>query len=88
MLINGIHVLIAFSLTNWLAARSIPNVASITEAQADSLYLELGLDHFMHSTDQCTLSDSTYGSATGGWKNGKYCNFVFQILIEAICIDK
>jgi hypothetical protein len=55
-----------------MSARSIADVASITEAQADSLYMELGLDHFMYNTDQCTLSDATYGPATSGWNNGKH----------------
>ena len=54
-----------------MTARSIADVASITEAQADSLYLELGLDHWMYSTDQCTLSDPPYASATAGWNNGR-----------------
>ena len=58
-----------------MTARSIADVASITEAQADSLYLELGLDHWMYSTDRCTLSGPTFGSATGGWNNGKQCRY-------------
>ena len=53
-----------------MSARSIADVASINESQADRLYLELGLDHFMYSTDQCKLSDPPYGSATNGWNNG------------------
>ncbi|XP_056006426.1 uncharacterized protein LOC130050400 [Ostrea edulis] len=52
-----------------MSAQSIADVASITEVQADSLYMDLGLDHFMYNTDQCNFSDATYGPATSGWNN-------------------
>lgn len=69
------HILSDFSLTAWLASRDIPSVDGMTVPQASELLMELGLDHFLDTTDRCSLSDTVFGAAdTNGWNNGiQYC---------------
>ncbi|XP_062582876.1 uncharacterized protein LOC134244633, partial [Saccostrea cucullata] len=60
----------SFSLSAWLASRAIPHVEDMTVPQASDLLTELGLDHFLDSTDRCSLSDTVYGAAAeNGWNN-------------------
>lgn len=60
-----------FSLTAWLASHAVPSVDDMTVPRASELLMELGLDHFLDSTDRCSLSDTVYGAAdVDGWNNG------------------
>lgn len=44
--------------------------------------MELGLDHFLDTTDRCSLSDTVYGSAgANGWNNGKSYQFILTKLL-------
>ncbi|XP_062576732.1 uncharacterized protein LOC134238620, partial [Saccostrea cucullata] len=73
----------SFSLSAWLASHAIPSVDDMTVPQASDLLTELGLDHFLDSTDRCSLSDTVYGAAAGnGWNNEceQYPNYTLPIL--------
>nr|XP_022295052.1 uncharacterized protein LOC111105175 [Crassostrea virginica] len=59
-----------FSLGAWLTSRAIASVDAVTVPQASQLLVELGLDHYLDSTDRCSLSDKVYGAAgVNGWVN-------------------
>jgi hypothetical protein len=46
-------------------------VNDITEAQADDLFMELGLDHFMSADEKCSSSDLIYNGTVNGWTKGQ-----------------
>lgn len=50
----------------------------ITEAQADELFMELGLDHFMTAADQCSSSDRIYNGTVNGWTRGQ-CLYIYTV---------
>ncbi|XP_062596534.1 uncharacterized protein LOC134257978, partial [Saccostrea cucullata] len=59
-----------FSLMHWMGNRSIDQVQNIKRSQASELLLNLGLDHFLTTSEKCSLSDSVYGGVdTNGWNN-------------------
>ena len=64
-------MLIGFSLNSWMLSRSIASTTAFTEAQADDLYMELGLDHFMAASEQCSSSDRIYNGTVDGWSKGQ-----------------
>lgn len=75
--------LLDFSLIAWLASRSIPSVKDISVPQASKLLMELGLDHFLDTTDRCSLSDTVYRAAgANGWMNG-YIQFSINVYVYA-----
>ncbi|XP_062581277.1 uncharacterized protein LOC134243073, partial [Saccostrea cucullata] len=79
----------SFSLSAWLASRAIPSVDDMTVPQASDLLTELGLDHFLDSTDRCLLSDTVYGAAAGnGWNNEceKYPNYTLPSISNKVVV--
>ena len=66
-----LYMLIGFSLNSWMLSRSIASTTAFTEAQADDLYMELGLDHFMAASEQCSSSDRIYNGTVDGWSKGQ-----------------
>ena len=77
-----------FSLGAWLASRAIASVDAVTVPQASQLLVELGLDHYLDSTDRCSLSDTVYAAAgVNGWVNGKLYNAQLSLWLNFLPIQ-